>query len=191
MARLPEPRSGRFDDPLKEYRTLYCARHQRVALRETLQQFRHDTRTLSRLEDLFGSVDLPPAKVPADWRSMHVLAPARIRLARGATLADYEDPGLLRTLEKGFATFLARRDVASLDVPALRSKNRLVSQHFGRFFFTEGHAGIEFRSGLPPGGVCVALFEGRAWLESAGPPRPLTDPLPALRSVCKELGLKL
>ena len=33
-AYLPDPRSGRFDDPLKEYRTLYCARHQSVALLE-------------------------------------------------------------------------------------------------------------------------------------------------------------
>ncbi len=93
---LPDPRSGRFDDPLKEYRTLYCARHQSVALRESLQEFRHSSETLSKLKAVYGASGVPRAKVPADWRAAHVLAPARIRLAPGTELVGYEDPGLLR-----------------------------------------------------------------------------------------------
>lgn len=188
---LPDPRSGRFDDPQKEYRTLYCARHQRVALREALQQFRHSTATLSRLKSLFGDRGIRPPRVPDDWRSAHVLAPARIRLAPGSGLASYEDPGQLRLVEEGFAESLESHAVLSLDIPALRSKNRAVSQLLGRFFYERGHGGIVFQTGLPPGGVCVALFEGRAWLEPAGSPRSLTEAFPALRTVCKELALAL
>ncbi len=188
---LPDPSSGRFDDPLKEYRTLYCARYQSIALRETLQQFRRSTTTLSRLKSVFGDTGLPPARVPDDWREKHVLAPARIRLVAEARLAVYEDPELLRKLEEGFAEFLESQDIAGLDISALRAKDRIVSQFFGRFLHDRGHAGIVFESGLPPGGPCVALFEDHAWLEPSGSPRPLTKPFPALRAISRELGLEL
>ena len=83
---LPDPRSGRFDDSLKEYRTLYCARHQIVALRETLQEFRHSTETLSKLKSVYGAVGVPPAKVPDDWRA----ASRRARISVSATRSfDY------------------------------------------------------------------------------------------------------
>ena len=80
---LPDPRSGRFDDPLKEYRTLYCARYQSVALRETLQQFRRTTASLSKLKQLLAEAVLPPVGVPRGWRAKRVLAPAHIRLIAG------------------------------------------------------------------------------------------------------------
>lgn len=188
---LSDARSGRFDDPLNEYRTLYCARHQSVALRESLQGFRHSTETLSKLKSVYGASGVPPAKVPDDWRAAHVLAPARIRLASGSVLVGYEEPGLLRTLEEGFAEFLDSRNIRSLDIPMLRSKDRIVSQLFGRFLYSQGYAGIVFESGVPPGGACVALFEGRAWLESRGPERSLDTPFPALRAVCREFELGL
>jgi len=191
IANLPDPRSGRFDDPLKEYRTLYCARHQSVALRESLQQFRHSTETLLKLKSVYGAAGVPPAKVPDDWRAAYVLAPACIRLTSGSELVGYEEPGLLRTLEGGFAEFLDSQNITSLDIPALRSKDRIVSQLFGRFLYSQGYAGIVFESGIPPGGACVALFEGRAWLESDGPERSLDAPLPALRAVCREFELGL
>ena len=190
-AYLSDPRSGRFDDALKEYRTLYCARHQSVALREALQEFRHSTETLLKLKSVYGAVGVAPARVPDDWRAAHVLAPARVRLAPGSELVGYEDPGLLRTLEEGFAEFLDSQNVTSLDIPALRSKDRIVSQLFGRFLYIQGYAGIVFESGIPPGGPCVALFEGRAWLESRGPERLLDAPLPTLRAVCREFDLEL
>ena len=136
-AYLPDPRSGRFDDPLKEYRTLYCARHQSVALRESLQEFRHSTETLSRLGSVYGALGVPPATVPDDWRAAHVLAPARVRLASGAELVGYEEPGLLRALEEGFAELLDAQKITSLDIPALRSKDRIVSQLFGRFLYRQ------------------------------------------------------
>ncbi len=188
---LPDPPSGRFDDPLKEYRTLYCARFQSVALRETLHQFKHSTATISKLKPLFGSTGLPPARVPFEWRAKHVLAPAQIRLAAGSDLVAYEDPVFLRELEHGFAEFLDSQDVTGLDIAALRSKERVVSQFFGRFLYNRGDAGMVFKSGLPPGGLCVALFEGRAWLEPAGAQRPLTRSFSALRSISRELGLAL
>ena len=106
-------------------------------------------------------------------------------------LVGYEEPGLLRTLEEGFAEFLDSRKVKSLDIPVLRSKDRIVSQLFGRFLHSQGYAGIVFESGIPPGGACLALFERRARLRRRGSVRPLDAPLPALRSVCKELGLVL
>ena len=185
------PRAGRFDDPLGEYSVLYCAAFQSVALRETLQHFRYDSATLARLRDVRGDGPVPPARVPADWRSARVLAPGRIRLAEGGDLAAYESPELLRTLEEGFAQLLSDLDIPHLDVPVLRSKERAVSQLFGRSLYNQGFAGIAFRSSVPPGGVCAALFEQRASLEPDGKPRALTANVPALRTVSEEFGLKL
>lgn len=188
---LPERRSGRFDDPLGEYSTLYCAGFQSVALRETLQHFRRDTATLAKLERLYGPGAVPPARVPADWRETRVLAPARIRLSEGAELAAYESPDLLRELEGGFAELLDSLGISNLDIPPLRSKDLTVSQLFGRSLYNRGFAGVVFHSSVPPGGVCVALFEKRGYLEAAGHPRPLTEPLSALRTVAREFKLDL
>lgn len=47
---------------------LYCAGFQSVALREALQHFRCDTRTLARLRDWPSGDALLGARVPADWR---------------------------------------------------------------------------------------------------------------------------
>lgn len=185
------PGAGRFDDPLGEYSVLYCAGFQSVALRETLQHFRRDTRTIARLETLYGEGQAPPALVPADWRSARVLMPARIRLADGRELAAYEDPGLLRRLEEGFASLLAELGIHNLDVPALRSRERTVSQLLGRSLYNQGFAGVAFRSGVPPSGACAAIFEGRGELEPAGRPRPLVRSLPALRTVAREFKLEL
>ncbi len=191
VVHLPDPRTGRFDDPLQKYRTLYCARYQTIALRESLQHFRHGTDTLAKLKSVYGSAGIPQAKVPNDWRAAHVLAPARIRLAPGSQLVEYEDPDLLRSLQEGFAEFLDSEKITTLDIPALRSKDRIVSQLFGRFLYSRDYAGIVFESAIPPGGSCVALFEGRARLEAAGPARALAESLPSLRAVCGEFGLAL
>jgi hypothetical protein len=145
---------------------------------------------LARLKSVYGD-SIPPARVPDDWRAKRVLVPAVIRLEREAGLADYEKPGLLRTLEKGFAEFLSSHEISSLDIPELRSKDRSVSQLFGRFLFDQGCAGIAFESSIPPGGTCIALFEGRARLRPGGPKRSLAASFPALRKVCAELDLEL
>lgn len=61
---LPDPRTGRFDDPRKQYRTLYCSRHQRTALRETLQQFRRSTTTISLLKGHLNAASWPHRRFP-------------------------------------------------------------------------------------------------------------------------------
>ena len=129
--------------------------------------------------------------MPADWRETRVLAPARIRLSEGAELAAYESPDLLRELEGGFAELLDSLGISNLDIPPLRSKDLTVSQLFGRSLYNRGFAGVVFHSSVPPGGVCVALFEKRGYLEAAGHPRPLTEPLSALRTVAREFKLDL
>lgn len=187
---IPDPPAGRFDDPTKRYRTLYCSRFQSIALRESLQHFRIGSETRARGARAFGG-KVPAARVPDGWRAQRVLAPARVRLAAGGELARYEDPDLLRGLEEAFADFLAERGVEHLDIPALRSKDRTTSQLLGRFLYERGYAGVVFESALPPGGACGALFEGRAWLEPAGVARPLTISFYSLRSVAKEFELEL
>ena len=170
---------------------LYCARSQSTALRETLQHFAHTTAVLTELQPIYGDDEVPLPKIPTRWRERRVLSPARIRLSPGTSLIAYEDPRLVRQLQKGAASFLRDHSVLRLDIPALRSKDRIVSQFFSRLIYDQGHAGIVFRSRFPPGGTCVALFEGRAWLQPNGEPRGLSRAFPALRRACRELALEL
>jgi RES domain len=188
---LPDPRAGRFDDPLKEFGVLYCARSQSTALRETLQHFAHTTAVLTELQAIYGNDELPLPKVPTKWRERRVLSPARIRLSPGTSLIAYENPQLVRQLQNGAAGFLRDHNVLQLDIPALGSKDRIVSQFLSRLIYDQGYAGILFRSRFPPGGTCVALFEGRAWLQPNGESRELSRALPALRKACRELALEL
>ena len=137
---------------------------------------------------MYGSA-VPPAQVPNDWRATHVLAPARFRLSPGCELVRYEDPDLLRSLEMGFAELLDSAKITSLDIPVLRSKDRVVSQIFGRFLYSQGYGGVVFESAIPPGGSCVPIFEGRARLEAAGAARALGESIPAFRTVGNEFGI--
>ena len=189
--RRGQPRAGRFDDPRGEYRILYAARWQRVALRESLQNFRRDSRELAVLLKTVGLADLDPPEVEAGWLATRTLAEGVIRCVPGRSLADLESPELRRKVLDELASYLALMGLGHLDIADLRSKLRPVTQAIGRLFYEKGHAGVVFRSNLPPGGICVALFEGRSWLEASGRSHRLQDRPPALRHVAKELGLAL
>ena len=61
----------RWDDPKREYRTLYCAEQQLTCLREVLADLRPNTKAIAELRKLFG--DNTPAlqgvsEVLEEWR---------------------------------------------------------------------------------------------------------------------------
>src|SRR3954466_2256318 len=73
----------RFDDPEREYRTLYGARHRVTALREVLADLRPETRVradFARFQLDQGvpveELKVPAREVTAAWRQTHELAPA-------------------------------------------------------------------------------------------------------------------
>ena len=185
----------RFDDPQREYRTLYCAEKKLTALREVLADLRPDTNVRADFarfqidqgispEDLF----VPAREVTMGWREKHVLVCAEAR--REGPLADLDDVGLREKLERTHAELLARHGMLHLNISEIRSKNRIVTQTIGRELYEQEVAGILFRSNLDDG-QCLVLFENKGWLEEAGGPLELTGEVAELRHVCSEYGLIL
>lgn len=185
----------RFDDPRKQYRTLYCAEHRITCLREVLADLRPNAKARAGFEAFQreqgleeGEIHRPAGEVSVAWRERHVLAPAQVR--REGPLVDLDQPELLDDLTSAHAALLAQHEMQYLNISEIRSKTREVSQAVGRDLYERGAAGLLFRSNLD-NGRCIVLFEGRASLEPDGRSQPLTDDLPELLTVCSEYGLVL
>ena len=185
----------RFDDPMREYRTIYGSEHQLTALREVLADLRPNAKARAdfaqfqlaqgvRVEDL----QVPGRAVTASWRRSHELAPARVE--HEGELVDLDDPALRERLATRHATLLAEHGMAQLNIAEIRSKNRLVTQTIARDLYMRGAAGVLFRSNLDDG-PCIALMEGRARFIADGAPLSLAEDLPELTRVCEEYNLVL
>jgi len=125
--------------------------------------------------------------VPREWLVQHALAPGRIDLDEGEFLSA-DDVTLRRRFEREHADLLVDHGMDHLDVSEVRSRDRIVTQTFGRFLYDLGAAGILYRSNLDDL-PCLALFEGRALLTLDGELEALADLPPALLQVCDEFGL--
>jgi hypothetical protein len=186
---------NRFDDPRREYRTLYCAQDPLTCLREVLADLRPDTKTRADFEQFQLTQGVAPEEIhhPSQdvtlaWRRENTLAPAVVE--RNGPLADLVDRDLLEHLATQHAALLDEHNMAQLDISQITSKNRAVSQAISRDLFERGVAGLKFRSNLDAG-QCIVLFETRARLQSVGRTVPLTEDHPALLKVCSEYGLVL
>jgi hypothetical protein len=192
---VPHHLSGwrhRWDDPRREYRTLYCAESDLTCLREVLADLRPNAKAIAELTALFG--DATPAlegvgEVAPEWRDVHLLCPA-LAVSGGEFCHLDGDIELRRELERELAELLARHGFDHLDIAQVRSRHRIVTQTVSRALFERDYAGVRFGSNLDDR-PCYALFEGKAELEPNGHPLELTPDLPALRQVCEEFGLVL
>jgi hypothetical protein len=182
----------RWDDPWREYRTLYCAESALTCLREVLADLRPDTKAIAELKQLFG--DETPAlkgvgEVAAEWRDAHQLCPALIVSDHAFCPVD-ADVELRHEHERELAALLAEHGMEHLDVAQVRSRDRIVTQTVSRALYKRNYAGVRFGSNLDDR-PCYALFEGRAALEPNGEAHEMTSDLQPLRQVCEEFGLRL
>lgn len=181
----------RFDDPKREYRTIYAADEKKTCLREVLADLRPDKKALADFKNLFGD---DPAlasvgKVTAIWRKKHVLTGARIEVESGK-MADIESGPMRTSLSRSLAKELAARGRKRFDAAAIRSQDRSLTRAASRLLYEDGCAGIDFRSRLDKV-PCHALFESRARLEQRGAAIPLSGEVSELSAVCAEYGLML
>jgi hypothetical protein len=159
-------------------------------LREVLDPFHPDLEILQALKDLNGGIVPAAGRVGWKWREKNVLAPAYLEVSFGE-LVRLDDLAVRSQLELDYVDFLVEHKVKRLDNSTLRSKERrVVTQKLAEALFDRGAAGIVYRSNMDDH-LCVALFEGRARLASAGDPQALNEPARELGRVCKELGLTL
>ncbi len=181
----------RWDDPRREYRTLYCAARPETCLVEVLADLRPNTKMLAELAELMGeSPELLQAAgaVESRWRVLHALQAARPML--DGELADVEELSLRSELERRYASLLAAHGIEHLNISEIRSRTRTITQTIGRHLYENGYAGVAFSSNLDSR-PCFALFEGRAELQPLGEPLPMSGEHAILRAVCAQLGLRL
>lgn len=181
----------RWDDPWREYRTLYCAARPETCLIEVLADLRPNTKMLAELAEVMGeSPELLEAAgtVGASWRASHALLAGHPIF--DGELADVEDLGVRLALQHRHASLLSEHGIEHLNISEIRSPNRLVTQTIGRDLYESGFAGLAFRSNLD-GHPCFALFEGRAELEPLGELLMMSDESAILRGLCAKLGLRL
>ena len=181
----------RFDDPRREYRTIYAADKKETCLREVLADLRPDKKAVADFKKLFGDDDSVECagRVTRVWREKHILVQVEINISSGE-MADIESAPILADLSSRLERELTARKLKRLDVARIRSQDRGLTRAASRLLHDDGHAGIDFRSRLDKV-PCHALFEGRARLNQEGAAIPLSGRFPELLSVCAEYSLKL
>lgn len=183
---------GRFDDPERSFRTLYCARDLETALRETLAPLRPPTALVAELTELFGPTS-PSIKALGQVRLSEL--GSRV-LAFGAVVAvsdlvDLTDVAVRAHVERENPELLAAHGLDHLDVSAVSSRTRALTQALARGFYEHGASGVRFTSNVD-GRPCLALFEGRSRLTATGlTATPLPSARPLIADICAELNLTL
>ncbi|MFY9825125.1 MAG: RES family NAD+ phosphorylase [Thermoanaerobaculia bacterium] len=175
---------GRYDDVLRDFRTLYASPDPLTCLREKLAPFRLSLKMSEERRKLGRPAS---RKISPKWRQKNALAPAKIELLKGELFTVF-DPETLSRVEENLKDLLIRWKISRLDLSEVLGARRRLTRNIARIFFDSGAAGVLYRSRLD-GELCVALFEGRARLVSAGDPTLLSEPLPELDQVCKEFRL--
>ncbi len=125
--------------------------------------------------------------VTSELRRKRVLIFAALEL--DGELIDVDEPGVRHALEQRHAALLVTHGMEHLDIAAIRSRARIVTQTIGRSLHDSGAAGVAFGSNHD-GQPCYALFEGHARLV-ANPDTELielTPELEILQQVCDEWG---
>jgi hypothetical protein len=183
----------RFDDPAREYRTLYCAASVLTAIREVLSDLRPSALAradfaqwqLSQgisVEDLFE----PARRVTQAWRDEHVIV--EVEADMNAPVVDIEDVGLREELERTHSLLLRSHGMDHLNVSEIRSKNRAVTRAISRDLYEHGAGGLTFDSNLDSG-RCLVVFEGRGRLGERSEPQSLREDVSELAQVVEEYGL--
>ena len=184
--------SHRFDDIHRRFRTLYCGELGETCLREVLADFRPNLGALRRHVERYGldaAQDFTEQPVTAQWRRQHVLIAALLRL--DGPLIDLTDVPTRQRIENRHAELLLEYDLPHLDLHEITTSRRAVTQTIAADLYDQGASAVRFPSRLD-GNACIALFEGRGAISSAGDPIALTDPPPVqLTDVATQWSLAL
>ena len=181
---------NRFDDPHREYRTLYCCDFKLTCLREVLADFRPNLKAIREFGKTFKK---EPSHffgtVPMEWRRAHVLIECQLKIIKGA-IVDLAHGAIKKDLKKQLKDFLKEQKIRVLNMKELRSKNRMLTQKISRALFEDGYAVIKFTSHLDRQ-PCYALFEARAELHPTKTKILLSENFKEFQQVCNEFGLEI
>ena len=198
---------SRFDCPVGSFGVIYAASTPAAAYGEIMAQHRPKLAALALVEetsdsttvenspqsDAQGSALLPPSTIAPIWiTSRHIdwtTVDASLRCA------DLVHPDTVQALRPALASLLTSKQIADLDMAALFSADRAVTQHIAsylhRLHSIDGHpviAGIRYPSRLHLGWECWALFADRL---QHGPvySRAVEPDEPGFQEACRVLNL--
>lgn len=166
----------RYDDPKREYRTLYVAQERLTCFLEVFQDLRPNAEALalySQMSDAGDGLDEHMAGVLTEEHlANRVLCEAEIQPESGGVLHLAQIP-VRQELSRKLAVLMVRLGINHLDLGDVQGNNRELTQAISRRAFEDGYAIIHFPSKLD-GVSCFVLFENRAFLELRGEPKALT-----------------
>jgi hypothetical protein len=148
---------NRFDDPEGMYRVLYASSQRLGCFLETLARFRVDPKLLGELAEIEGEDDFCSlGEVPQEWIDKRMMGVA----TASGEYADIGSSSWISRLRIFLAGHLERFGVDDLDASFLQmTAPRALTQLASRAVFTEGLAGIYYRSKYGHDIENWALFE--------------------------------
>lgn len=183
----------RFDDPRRRFRTLYAAKDPYTCLREILWPFRPNLRAHQEFaEKIRGSRQALAGLVERSYLQERALAQGVLEVASGEII-DLSSMLVRAELERRHAAELRKLGLDYLDLSALRSRSRKLTQFLARALYDQGAAGVLYKSNWDDDGICVALFESRAHISAiqGEPARPLHERMPEVLFVLGEYGVQV
>ncbi len=215
IGRAPEPLAfppyefcgrNRFDDPLLTYgdaalcfRVLYFGEDRLSCFLEVLQNHRPDLAYLAHLNDLpdgDNTPDLPSDRdiiASAHFVARDVLSRKRIQQMqpdRQMQWVDLRSLTLRESLRAEFARELRDSGATDLDLSAMTSGNRALTQAIARWLYEKGHGAVTYTSHFGCDYHCVALFEGASFIATSDPTAIVADD-PDLGRALRLFGLLL
>jgi RES domain-containing protein len=180
--------NNRFDDELREFRTLYAATDRLTCVYELAQDLVPDAAAITEFQQLFPQADPPAAEIPRDWWERLVFQCAALTI--DTYLIDLTDPEERHHIEVRHADVLAEHHIAHLDLGAISSSNRRFTQSLARRMYDQGASGVVFPSNVGPGS-CVCLFEGRGQFDPEDEPEALHPDTAELVEAATAWGLTI
>jgi RES domain len=196
IGRLPDPLawqpweyvgSGRFDDPVGEFRVLYAAAQRRAAFIETLAPFRPSLEALVALQGVMNTDELLPIPVvPPHWYRGRAVG--RFRLAPHQRWLDLRSMETREVLRRELAQTLLELGLEDLDLSGVVGPRRQLTQAIARWAYEHGYNGLAYSSRFDAALTCWGVFEGAAF-EVTGPPEPILPDDPGLLAAARLFGL--
>jgi hypothetical protein len=168
---------GRFDDPRREFRTLYAAARRQTAFLETLAPHRSALAAIVGLQP----VELRPTaalfgRVRPSWRAARAVG--RLRLRPRQRWLDLRALTTREALRHELAPRLLERGNLELDLSGVVGPHRALTQTIARWAYDRGFAGLVYHSRFHAPLTCWAIFEG-AGFDVVGHPEPIAADDPA------------
>jgi hypothetical protein len=181
----------RFDDPQRKFQTLYAAVHLSTCLKEVLGPLRPDLIAQAEFARIRRPDQALAGLIKRSDIEQRALAQGVLEIYSGEII-DLNSMAVRAEMERQHAAELRKLGLRHLDISALLSPSRKLTQFLARTLYDRGAAGVLYKSNWD-GEICVALFEKRARIRPVlgAPIRPLTDPIPELLSVLVEYGLQV